>query len=234
MKTCSLFLSAILMLVMTGIFTGCKKSNDKKTLCNITTITPVPTGTAIQLTYNSQNRLNRAVSGTTVLTYEYSDNTTIVTSHNTDTLNSKTTITLNPSGLAINVRAETDASGANWNNTFYEYNGDELAKSTFTTSTGGSPVITTYSWSNHNMISSTTDTTTNNFGYYSDKPRQSGDYIDLIQLLQGYQIYRTKNLVKAISGAVFTYEFGSDGNITSLQATAGTSSSFLDYQYQCN
>ena len=234
MKTFSLFFSVILMLVMTGIFTGCKKSNDKKTFCKISTIVPVPTGTTIQLTYNSQNRVSRVVSGTAVLTYEYSDNTAIVTSLNADTLNSKTIATLNPSGLAINVRVETDASGANWDNTFYEYNGDELAKSTLTTSTGGSAVITTYSWSGQNMISTTTDTTTTNFGYYSDKPRQSGDYLDLIQLLQGYTIYRTKNLIKSISGAIFTYEFGSDGNITSLQVTSGTNSSFLDYQYQCN
>jgi len=234
MKTFNLFSSAILTLVMAGIFNGCKKSNDKKTFCKISTVTPIPTGTAIQLTYNSQNRLNRVVSGTSVVTYEFSDNTTIVTNLVTDTLNSRTTVTMNPSGLAINVRAETGASGANWNNTFYEYNGDELAKSTLTTSIGGSPVITTYSWSNHNMVSSTTDTTTTNFAYYSDKLRQSGDYLDLIQLLQGYQIYRTKNLIKSIAGAVLTYEFRSDGNITSLQATNGTTSSFLDYQYQCD
>ncbi|MDP4265753.1 MAG: hypothetical protein Q8941_24760 [Bacteroidota bacterium] len=234
MKTFSLFLLAILMLIMTGIFTGCKKSNDKKTSCKISTITPVPTGTALQLSYNSEGRLSRVVSGTSVLTYEYTDNTTIVTALNADTLNSKTIVNLNPAGLAINVRVETDASGANWNNTFYEYNEDELAKSTFTISTGGRPVISTYGWSNHNMVSSTTDTTTTNYGYYTDKPRQSGDYLDLVQQLQGYEIYRTKNLVKSISSAVITYEFGSDGKINSLQATTGTTSSFLDYQYQCN
>jgi len=107
-------------------------------------------------------------------------------------------------------------------------------RSTNTSSTARAPYVTTYSWKDHNMVSTTADTTTTNFGYYTDKARQSGDYFLLVQTIQGYEIIRCKNLLKTVGSSTLAYEFGDGGKITSLSATTGSNTSFLDFEYQCN
>jgi len=223
-----------------GTFTRCKKNNDKAPECRIISATGVPGGASYQLTYDNTGKLSRVVLGQGVITYDYTGNGNMVTVTNMDSgqFRSRTVVTLNPVGLASNVRVEDDLTGATWSNTSYEYNGDELSRSTSTSSAGGAPSVSTYTWSDGNMISATTDPTgpmpsTSTFEYYTDKPRQNGDFLLLLQLLQGYEIYRNKNLIKGISGAVLTYIFAKDGKIASLEVAEGTTS-FLDYQYQCN
>jgi hypothetical protein len=52
--------------------------------------------------------------------------------------------------------------------------------------------------------------------------------------LQGYEIYRNKNLLKTIAGTSLNYEFGTDGKISSLSATTGANETFINYEYQCD
>ena len=226
--------AAVVLILAIGTFNSCKKNNDKKPDCKISALSS-PTSTARNtLSYDANGKLSRLISGGSFTSYSYSGSTTIVTTLDSGKFSSRTTISSNDAGLAINVRTESDETGTTWNNGFYEYNGEELIKSTSTSSVGGPPVITTYTWNNHNMVSSTTDTTTTVYGYYTDKPRQIGDYFLLVQMIQGYEIVRNKNLLKSVATSTLAYDFGADGKITTLSVISGNSTTFLDYEYQCN
>ena len=227
-----IIMSATLM--VTAVFSGCKKNHDKKPQCEITSVISPLLGDTYLLLYDINKQLKRVTFGANIITYEHTPGRTIVTSLQAATFLSKTIITLNPSGLAINERIENNDTGTDWVNNAYEYNGEELIKSTQTTSAGGNPDIVTYTWANQNMRSATSIAGTTVYDYYTDKPRQAGDFLSLVQLIQGYEIYRTKNLIKNYGGSIFSYEFGSDGNISSVKVTSGTSTSFIDYLYQCN
>jgi hypothetical protein len=227
-------LAAAVLILAIGTFNGCKKSNDKKPDCKISALSSPASTDRNTLSYDASGKLSRLISGGSFTSYSYSGSTTTVTTLDSGKFSSKTTIFSNDAGLAINVRTESDEAGTIWNNGFYEYNGEELVKSTGTSSSGGPAVITTYTWNNHNMVSSTTDTTTTVYGYYTDKPRQTGDYFLLVQLIQGYEIVRNKNLLKSVSTSTLSYDFGSDGKITTLSVISGNSTTFLDYDYLCN
>ncbi|MBS1597887.1 MAG: hypothetical protein JST75_06660 [Bacteroidetes bacterium] len=234
MKRIKTFATAIFILSF-ATFNACKKNNDKKPDCKINSITsPNSPGQQNTFSYDANGKLSRFISAGNFTSYSYSGNTTTVTALDSGKFSSRTTIVSNDAGLAIDVRTEGDEAGTQWTNGYYEYNGDELIKSTTTSSGGGAAVVTTYTWSNHNMVSSLTDTTTTIFGYYTDKPVQNGDYFRLVQLIQGYEIVRNKNLLKSVSGSILAYDFGKDGNISTLSVTSGTSSTFLDFGYQCN
>ena len=94
-------------------------------------------------------------------------------------------------------------------------------------------MVTTYTWVNQNLVLLTTDASSQVFGYYSNKLRQTGDYLLLVQQLQGYEIYRNKNLFKSLDAVNLNYEFGTDGRINSLSVTSGATENFIIYEYQC-
>jgi hypothetical protein len=222
------------ILFIAGVFLSCKKSNDRKPDCRITTIAPVPTGSSYHITYNAEGKIRRLVFNSTLTNYEYNGNTVTATNEDSGSFRSRRIITLNEAGMAINVRTEQNISGTDWINDSYEYNGEELIRSTNTSSTGNKPSVTTYVWSGHNLVSGTVDSTTTVFDYYQDKPRTDGDYFSLIKTLLGYDIYRPKNLLRSIDGTVFEYDFDPDGKISTLTLNSGGNFTSLDYEYQCN
>ena len=233
MKTLRKLISLTLVFAFASILVQCKKDNEKKPSCHLITVTTSPNGIPLHLTYNADGKLSRVTSTNSVITYEYSAGSVTIVTINSGIFQSKTIATLNIDGLATNVRTENDSSGNSWSNTFYEYNGQELSKSTFTTSAGGQAVVSTYTWANQNLILLSTDATSQVFGYYSNKLRQTGDYLLLVQQLQGYEIYRNKNLFKSLDAVTLNYEFGTDGRINSLSVTSGATENFVIYEYQC-
>jgi hypothetical protein len=233
MRFSKLFISSTLILALTGIYTSCKKNNDKKANCRIASLITNPGANVYTFLYNNESKLIRTALGNSVITYDYSGNTTTIINLDSGKFLNKSIVTNNADGLAINVRTESNSAGTDWNNTFYEYTGVELARSTFTSSAGGS-AVTTYTWVNQNLVAAKTDTTTSTLEYYPDKPRQAGDFLSLIQTVQGYEIYRNKNLIKMFQGTNLNYIFGADGKINSLEAASPASTAILDYQYQCN
>jgi hypothetical protein len=234
MRPLKFALYSMLLLALTGINTGCKKSNDKKASCQLSSASSATAGNAYVFLYNNEDKLIRTTLNSNLVTYDYSGNTTVVTSLDSGKFFSKSTVTNNSDGLAINVRTDYDLAGTMWSNTFYEYTGTELSRSTFTSSAGGNATVNTYTWSNQNLIASKQDTSISTLEYYIDKPRQTGDFLSLIQFIQGYEIYRTKNLLKSLTGSNLIYVFGTDGKINSVEVVSGTTTSILDYQYQCN
>jgi hypothetical protein len=230
-----LFLIAV---IITSAFASCKKDNPPKPICRIITVTPSGGGTSLyNLSYNSDGKLSTSSYSSNTTTFSYIGNTIIQTTTNGGTFGSKKTITLNANGLASNVKTENNVAGTVWDNTLYEYSGTELIKSTGTNSAGDPASISTFAWSGGNLVGITSGSSTSTITYYTDKPAQTGDYLSLLQLLFGFDIYRVKNAIKtSVSGSSttsYSYVFDTDGKITSVSVT-GNSTTTLTYQYQCN
>lgn len=199
------------ILALTAGPAACRKKNDAKSVCRISTFT---VGWQVyQITYNGNGKIISLTNGTLTQTYDYLKDTTIITSLYSGVFSSKVVATINASGLATNVRTQFDPLSSEWANDAYEYNGDEVSKRITTISNDTRSGITTYTWFNHNIISETIDSNTLPFECYSDKFRQSGDYLDFFQFLAGYESIRTKNLLKSFGNSTLNYPFGSDGNI---------------------
>lgn len=236
MKKHPIFLLAFLCLGSITIFPGCSK-DDPKPECKIITITP-DAGAAFNVSYNAEGKVSTITSGTSVSTYAYSGNTVIVTRTTSGTFSSRQIVTYNANGLASNVKTENNESGTSWDNLAFEFSGTEVVKQTQTSSGGGAPSVTTLTWSGGNPTVLTSGSSVTNVEYYTDKPAQTGDYWNLLQLTQGYTMVKAKNPIKSVlSGSSITtlnYVFDGDGKITSLSATSGSSTSTYNYQHQCN
>jgi hypothetical protein len=224
------------ILLLSGILAGCKKDHDKNaaTTCRIIGMRDTISNSTNELTYNSNGKLSNLVQGSLITTYDYADNKVIITQTNGGTLISKATAVLNNMGLAVNVYTETPQTGVAWRNILHEYDGQQIVRSTETTAEGHPAEITTYQWSNGNLISAITGSDTATYGYYLDKPSQLGDYLSIGQMLQGYEQIRAKNLFKSIGDNTFSYAFGSDGKISSIKSVFGGATIFdYVYQYKC-
>jgi len=233
-----LFLMAVLV---TAVLVSCKKDSTPDPICRIITVTLVPVSGKDQIynfTFNSDGKLSSRSDTTSITTFAYSGSTVIATTNNAGVFASKGIFTLNANGMASNVRTETNVAGTNWYNQAFEYSGTEVIKSTYTSSVGGVPTVNTINWNGGNLVSVASGSTIiTTVEYYTDIPAQTGDYLNLAQQNEGYEIYRTKNAVKSlISGSNisnFSYSRDPGGKITSMVLTSGSASTY-NYQYQCN
>lgn len=230
-----LFLVAVLI---TSVLASCKKDSTSKPICRIITVTSSVAGTPpYNLSYNSDGTLSTRSIGTFSTTFAYGANTVIETSTDGGVFRSKRIITLNANGLASNVRTEINLAGTSWINTLFEYSGTELIKSTDTYS-AGDPDISTYTWSGGNLVSITSGSSITTISYYTDKPAQTGDYLYLLQHIYRYETYRVKNAIKSrVDGSSivnFSYSFDADGKIASISVIETSTTTILNYQYQCN
>ena len=227
---------AVACLGLTTLFSSCSK-DDPKPVCKIITVTPT-TGDAVNISYNDEGKINTVISGNSTTTFAYSGNTVIATKLTAGLFSSRMIATYNANGLATNVKTETNESGTDWNNLAFDYSGVELIKQTFTNSAGSTPSITTIGWSGGNPTTITSGSSITTVEYYDNISGQSGDYWDISQLIQGYSIIRAKKAIKSVlSGSTIStinYVIDSDGKITGLTTTSGSSSSGFNYQHQCN
>ncbi|MEO5942837.1 MAG: hypothetical protein ABIP30_00190 [Ferruginibacter sp.] len=229
------FLSLPVLLLSTGIFfSSCKKDSAGTPTCKIITVS-ASAGDGYNFTYNSDGKIETVTYGATLTVYTYSGNTTVASTTNNGAFAGKKTITLNANGFAASVKSETSANGSTWYKDTYEYNGAELLKDTYTNSQNVAPQVTTAAWSGGNMISTTQSGTTTTIEYDLTKPAREGDYIWLIQTIQGYKVYSTKNPIKSVatgnSITSFDYTF-ENGKITALKFNGGSITTY-SYQYQC-
>jgi hypothetical protein len=223
-----------LSFIITVTFTACKKNDLEKLTCRVTSVYIPSSATIYHLSYNSNGKLSRATGGPVEILYEYIGNTIIVTTLDSGKFLSKSIIIANTAGLATSVKTENNVTGTDWASTIYEYNGEELIKATTTSSTVAVASVTTYAWSGHNVTHITeTPGTPMVLDYYMDKPRQTGDYLSTVQLFDGYETLRNKNLLKTYSELNFVYNFSPDGNISSV-GTASNNQKIFEYAYQCN
>jgi len=227
------FLGSVLFLAIAVVFFNCKKNSDKKAVCNIRQL--IQDSVVDNFTYDDKGRLSNIAIREQLLTFEYSDNKTIITTSDAGQLWTTTTVVLNQAGLAINARMEDNQSVGVWTNFVYEYNGDQLTRATITYSNGNPSQVINYQWTGGNMTSAVIGSDTTHYDYYTNKATQAGDYLSLVQLVSGYQIYRTKNLLKSVGTNSFIYTFDADGKITSVgEVLSGAGASQIQLQYECN
>lgn len=188
-----------------------------------------------KFTYDTQGRLISTVESDTIITTFTRAGDSVVA--NTTVPRgpvSRVIIHNNKDGLATNIRVTFNFEDALWFNISYEYNGQQLARSVFTSSTRPDTLVTAFTWSAGNMVSSTNDSTTEKFDYYTDQPRQQGDPQFLDQFSQGFEIIRTKDLIRSRDRLTYTYEFRPDGKITAVTAKDTVGETFIThYDYDC-
>lgn len=226
------------------LFFSCKKDNDKKASCRIVTIAITGSGnnSITNITYNNDGRistLNTPGNNGSSKVFTYNGNTVLATATNNDgSFSSRDSITLDARRKPLNIRTYFNEEGTNFTNFSFEYNGDDLLKLHQTNGPNDVETsVTTYV--NGNMVSLQSPSNTTTLEYFTDKKVQQGDFLDLSSFIQyGVSVYPHKNLVKTIATASsilnFNYDFNSDGTISKVTATSGSSVTTISYQYQCN
>jgi len=233
MKTFILFFTILSGTLIAGFLFGCKKdSQTKKQTCKI--IALVSGTNAISFTYDDTGR-EITKNGAATDKLIYNGNTITITSTAGTTLNTTTSVTVNDKGLATLIGVK-DGNGETLSNTLNEYSGTELHKSTVTGSTPGDTVITTYTWSDGNLVSSLSQSNVVNYHYSSSILSQDGDFWNTTNLQQGYQVFKTKNALTSVGsgGNVINYLFDATGKIATIQNIAGGSVFAIDYEYECH
>lgn len=235
---------AAAVIISTALF-SCKKNNDKQANCRIVTITTSGPGdnTIYNLTYNNDGRISTlTISGSSTQTkvFTYNGNTVIAnTARGDGSFASRDSITLDVKRRPLNLRIYSDESGTNFSNYRFEYNGDDLLKIQTTSDNSNIPETQVATYVNGNMVKLATTSSESTLEYFTDKKLQQGDFLEISSLVQnGVSIYPHKNLVKTIASGSnvqnFNYEFNSDGTISRVTSTNGSSVSTVSYQYQCN
>ncbi|MBS1603735.1 MAG: hypothetical protein JST42_13785 [Bacteroidetes bacterium] len=194
---------------------------------------------ATKFTYDSQGRILRSVESDSILTtFTYAADSVVANTTVNNAFVLRTITHNNKDGLATSLRATYNAEGTLWYHLTYEYNGQQVIRSSFTASTRPDTQITTFTWSGGNMVSLTsvsdTNSTTEKWEYYTDQPRQQGDASFFDQFTGGFEIIRNKNLLKSRDGVAYTYEFIHDGKIGAVTGRDSIGDIFISkYDYDC-
>ena len=218
---------------------GCKKNKTdaQQNTCKITIV--APDGGLGIIAYNNSGQVSSITWGNSVTTYSYNGNTITESGLIDGDFRLKVIVTVNSVGLATNVRIEYSEDGSAWANQAYEYNGNKASKVTKTNyGGGGASVFSTFQWSGGNLESITDGNDVTKFDYFTDKLSLPGDYLALMQLTQGYEVFRNQNLIKSITDSTgtwnITYTFDNDGKVTSLQKDKGIYHIAYQVGYQYN
>jgi hypothetical protein len=152
----------------------------------------------------------------------------------------KLIITNNSLGFTTNIRREANEAGTTWNNQSVEYNGTQIAKILYTSSSPNSNIIAVkYTWKDGNIATLESDNTVVNFEYYTDRPAVAGDWRRYSELVDGYHLYDNKNCTKSMKNkdevTVFNYDFDDAGKIRKMTVVEpGNAESSVQYEYACN
>lgn len=221
-----------ILITTATLLSGCKKNSDKSSHCLLTSFSSGNVSGTIQ--YNQAGKVSRVTTPQSINSISYQGDSFLIIHADSGVITSKTYGKLNASGLASAVRTET-LQDNKWTRILYEYDGAELSRAITTTSDDNTPSIVEYLWTNGNMTAAVAGKDTSFLSYYTDKAFQPGDYYYLYNLISGYETVRNKNLLRTVSGSIdFVYEWGTNGKISTMRYTAGTSLSFIDYGYDCN
>ncbi|HMG69242.1 MAG TPA: hypothetical protein VK588_16205 [Chitinophagaceae bacterium] len=239
------FLTCFLIFpVFVSIFISCKKNDvvKKKSTCRIVTLTDLngSTSTIYNISYNNDGKISTLNSGVSSSVFTYSGNTVLINKTNSGSFSERDSITVNSNGKPLNLRQYYDQAGTNWSNIVFEYDGSGVMLKSEETNNSSSTLQTTlYSFTSGNLvgIQSTSDNLT--LEYFSDKTAQQGDYLGIVSLINyGVNLYPHTNLVKSLNSGSnltnFDYEMNTDGLISKLTATSGSTVETITYQYNCN
>ena len=231
------------LLITAGLlFSGCKKDDDKeppippKPVCRTLTITE--SAVTASFVYDANKKVSRvAYSDGTIEEYTYKGDTTKILRTTSGVFEFRKVITNNADGMATQVRIEDNAAGTSGLNISYVYNGTELIQEVQKSIGSATTTVTIYTWTAGNLTEVKSGTSVTTLDYYTNKESQPGNYLEVVNVSQGYNIFKTKNLVKRITqsgvSTEITYTFNADNNISSV-VFSGSSSSTILLTYQCD
>ncbi|HTO16242.1 MAG TPA: hypothetical protein VLZ83_10740 [Edaphocola sp.] len=224
-----LILPTVLLGLSLLCLNACKKDNKKKETCKIQKFTDNSGGDVTIFSYDDNFKLVKMSGGTRESNFSYGSNQKTILTTDGGVFDNKKIITYDNQSKIINVKAEFNTSGTDWDNISYNYSGNDLIKYTSTSSSSPTPNVTNFVWENGNIskiIPSSGPATI--LEYYLDKEFQDADYLSLSFLLQyGESPIRYKNLLKSFSSQEVIYGFDAEGKINTLNI--GSSSFSIDY-----
>jgi hypothetical protein len=221
------------------LFGGCKKDSDKEPpvpVCRVQTITQ--SSVVLSFLYDSSKRVSRvAYSDGTLEEYSYKGDTIRILKTQNGAFEQRKIITNNAQGMATQVRLEENQAGTSGLVINYQYTGTELIQEIQKPIGSASTTVTIYTWSAGNLTEISSGGTVSILDYYTNKPSQAGNYLEVVNVSQGYTNIKTKNLLKSVTQSDVTvtinYTFDKDGNITQAEFIGGSSNNAIGLTYQC-
>jgi hypothetical protein len=233
-----LSLSSCILITAILLFPGCKKDSDEEPpapVCRVQTLTE--SSVVISYVYDSAKRVSKAIySDGHLAEYKYKGDTTRILKTSGGAFDRRLIIINNAQGMAVLVRIEENPAGTDGVIISYQYNGTEMIQSIQKSIGSANANVTNYTWSAGNLIEIKNNGSTTTLDYYTDKLNQPGNYLEAVNLSQGYVNFKTKNLVKTVAqstSTTITYVFDSHGNISRAEFS-NSSGNAIDFTYQCD
>ena len=190
--------------------------------------------------YDAQKRLVKSTFGNSIRTFTYNGDVVKVevSSDGGQTVDHIRTVTLNSHKLATNVRL--DYTAGHWENTAYEYDGTRVVKKIYKHYTSSNPSVTTYEWSNGNLVKEISPGgSITTYAYDADELFQTADYFGSNYYEFGIRTIMPKNRVNKIVTQSGTYDIGhfenAEGRITGYNVDITPGADYtVNFHYQCN
>ncbi|XZF16090.1 hypothetical protein ACTHGU_08120 [Chitinophagaceae bacterium MMS25-I14] len=206
------------------VFGSCNKHNNgdmypsHNTMVRKITFTDDEGTYILLLSYNADNSLARIEiinDGHTVNTilYTYTPQYHLIIKDYGGAYSEKDSVILDGNNKAAVIWHKGETEKNYGSSTAYMYNNDGTLAETIDMRPGAANIITSYTWTNGNMTSKSSNNTSSSYTYDLNKLYQPGDhtYLDALTNLGDLQLNnKNKNL---ITGS-FTYTWDSDGRIT--------------------
>jgi hypothetical protein len=231
------FISVLLVTIICWTLYSCKKESEKEPSCRISRLT-FNNSNEYYIKYGDDGKIStiEVMPDKYVYTYKYENGKTILTAVLNGKFQYRLIITNNNKGFATNVLAEENEAGTNWFNQAFTYEGNRVINNTMT-DYGGNSVEVNYLWEDGNISTIVEDNDIYNYKYYTDKKFQAGDWRDIQQLLSGYKLYETKNLLQTYEyngkTTVYTYKFDETGKIVEAKSTSSNNANIFKIEYEC-
>jgi hypothetical protein len=176
-----------------------------------------------------------SVLGTTQKTFTYGDSTIFVT---TTVAGAKETdsVRVNADGFML---SDYNRNGSDSSVTTYSYDATGSLLYSYSITNYSGPVQTNANYTNGDLTSMVSGSDTTTYAYNDDKLYMTGDYFQVVQLLNNPAptIKNTHQLAAYTQGGIactISYTYDNTGKISSMTLTKGTNAQTLGYQYSCN
>lgn len=225
---------------------GCKKDNTTNSptppvkACKITSATRKSGSSSVTytLSYDDSGRVSTvAYNGSDAYTKHFSYDGKKIYVYTEAGVNSSTdTIMLNSAGSITNIK-ETVPNAVY--NSVYTYDANGVLIHSSTQQDSYPPVTLDYTFNNGDLLYlAGSDGSKDTLSFYSDKPVVIGEPEQFHQLSYfGACYYKNKHLQKTLDSDpyhfTFSYNFDSDGKITSVISNYGATADTLSYTYTC-
>jgi hypothetical protein len=232
------FLSVLSIMIICWTIHSCKKESEKEPSCRISRLI-FNNSKEYNIKYGDDGKISaiEVMPDKLVSSFKYENGKTIITYVLNGKYQLRLIVTPNNRGFATNVLAEEDEAGTTWFNQAFTYEGDRVVNNKMTDYVGNLEEVD-YIWDDGNISTIVEENDIYNYKYYTDKKFQAGDWRGIQQLLSGYKLYESKNLVQTYEyngkTTVYTYKFDEAGKIVEAKSTNSNNTSIFKVEYECN